>query len=184
MGVPGHLTCLLRNLYVDQEETVRTRYGTTEWFKIIKEYEKVVYCHHVPLTSVQSISCKIQAGWITRWNQDCQEKYQQPQICTWYHSNGRSWRRAKHLLLMEMKEWDSEFLGRLIRSLGSPRRRNPSGALKEKIGVWSSQGREKDKHFFYKPRADDCTTKQLILLKDVFSLKLCTNDYITTLYAS
>ena len=47
---------------MDQEETVRTRYGTTEWFKIIKEYEKVVYCHHVPLTSVQSISCKIQAG--------------------------------------------------------------------------------------------------------------------------
>ena len=36
MGVPDHLTCLLRNLYVDQEATVRTRHGTAEWLKIIK----------------------------------------------------------------------------------------------------------------------------------------------------
>ena len=33
MGIPGHLPCLLRNLYEDQEATVRTRYGTTSWFK-------------------------------------------------------------------------------------------------------------------------------------------------------
>ena len=32
MGIPDHLTCLLRNLYADQEETVRTGHGTTEWF--------------------------------------------------------------------------------------------------------------------------------------------------------
>ena len=36
MGIPDHLTCLLRNLYEDQEGTVRTRYGTTAWFKIGK----------------------------------------------------------------------------------------------------------------------------------------------------
>ena len=36
MGIPDHLTCLLRNLYVDQEATVRTLYGTTDWFKIEK----------------------------------------------------------------------------------------------------------------------------------------------------
>ena len=36
MGIPDHLTCLLRHLYVDQEETVRTFYGTTDWFKIEK----------------------------------------------------------------------------------------------------------------------------------------------------
>ena len=35
--VPDHLTCLLRNLYVGQEATVRTRHGTTEWFKVEKE---------------------------------------------------------------------------------------------------------------------------------------------------
>uniref|UniRef100_A0A670J2A2 ribonuclease H n=1 Tax=Podarcis muralis TaxID=64176 RepID=A0A670J2A2_PODMU len=36
MGVPDHLICLLRNLYVGQEATVRTGYGTTDWFKIGK----------------------------------------------------------------------------------------------------------------------------------------------------
>ena len=36
MGIPDHLTCLLRNLYAGQEATVRTRYGTMDWFKIGK----------------------------------------------------------------------------------------------------------------------------------------------------
>ena len=36
MEIPGHLTCLLRNLYIGQEVTVRTLYGTTDWFKIEK----------------------------------------------------------------------------------------------------------------------------------------------------
>ena len=36
MGIPDHLTCLLRNLYADQEATVRTGYGTTDWFQIGK----------------------------------------------------------------------------------------------------------------------------------------------------
>ena len=34
MGIPGHLTCLLRNLYAGQEATVRTGHGTTDWFQI------------------------------------------------------------------------------------------------------------------------------------------------------
>ena len=33
MGIPDQLTCLLRNLYTDQEATVRTRHGTTDWFQ-------------------------------------------------------------------------------------------------------------------------------------------------------
>ena len=37
MGIPDHLICLLRNLYADQEATVRTRHGTTDWFRIGKE---------------------------------------------------------------------------------------------------------------------------------------------------
>ena len=36
MGILDHLTCLLRSLYTDQEATVRTRHGTTDWFKIGK----------------------------------------------------------------------------------------------------------------------------------------------------
>ena len=37
MGIPDHLTCLLRNLYTSQEATVRTGLGTTDWFQIGKE---------------------------------------------------------------------------------------------------------------------------------------------------
>ena len=36
MGIPDHLTCLLRDLYAGQEATVRTRHGTTGWFQIGK----------------------------------------------------------------------------------------------------------------------------------------------------
>ena len=36
MGIPDHLTCLLRNLYADQEATVRTEHGTADWFQIGK----------------------------------------------------------------------------------------------------------------------------------------------------
>ena len=36
MGIPDYLTCLLRNLYADQEATVRTGHGTTDWFQIGK----------------------------------------------------------------------------------------------------------------------------------------------------
>ena len=36
MGIPGHLTCLLRNLYAGKEATVETGHGTTDWFQIGK----------------------------------------------------------------------------------------------------------------------------------------------------
>ena len=56
MGIPDHLTCLLRNLYAGQEATVRTEHETTDWFQIGKEYIKAVYCHPAYLTYMQSIS--------------------------------------------------------------------------------------------------------------------------------
>ena len=40
MGIPGHLTCLLRNLYAGQESTVRTRHGKTDWFQTGKEAQQ------------------------------------------------------------------------------------------------------------------------------------------------
>ena len=52
MGIPDHLTCLLRNLYAGQEATVRTGHGTTDWFQI----GKGVSCHPAYLTSMQSTS--------------------------------------------------------------------------------------------------------------------------------
>ena len=36
MGIPDHLTCLLKNLYAGQKATVRTGHGTTDWFQIVK----------------------------------------------------------------------------------------------------------------------------------------------------
>ena len=53
MGIPDHLTCLLRNLYVGQEATVRTLYGTTG---LRKAYNRAVCCHSVYLTYTLSTS--------------------------------------------------------------------------------------------------------------------------------
>ena len=52
IGIPDHLTCLLRNLYAGQEATVRTGHGTTDWFQI----GKGVYCHPAYLTVLHSTS--------------------------------------------------------------------------------------------------------------------------------
>ena len=59
MGIPDHLTCLLRNLYAGQEATVRTKYGTMDWFQLGKDYIKFIYCHRAYLTYMQSTSCEI-----------------------------------------------------------------------------------------------------------------------------
>ena len=56
MGIPHHLTCLLRNLYAGQEATVRTGHGTTDWFQIGKGVCQAVYCHPAYLTYMQSTS--------------------------------------------------------------------------------------------------------------------------------
>ena len=46
-----------------------------------KEYEKAGYCHLAYLTSMQTTSCEMPGGMNHKQNQDCWEKYQQPQIC-------------------------------------------------------------------------------------------------------
>ena len=56
MGIPDHLTCLLRNLYAGQEAAVITGYGTKNVSKSGKDYVKAVYCHPAYLTYLQSIS--------------------------------------------------------------------------------------------------------------------------------
>ena len=59
MGIPDHLTCLLRNLYADQEATIRTEHRTTDWFQIGKGVGQAIYCHPAYLTYMQSKSCKM-----------------------------------------------------------------------------------------------------------------------------
>ena len=56
MGIPDHLTCLLRNLYAGQEAALRMRHGTMDWFKLGKKYVTTVYCHPAYLTYMQCTS--------------------------------------------------------------------------------------------------------------------------------
>ena len=62
MGLPDHLSCLLRNLYVGQEATVRTRHGTTDWFQIQKGVRQGCILSPSYLTYIQSVSCEM-LGW-------------------------------------------------------------------------------------------------------------------------
>ena len=76
MGIPDHLTCLLKNLYAGQEVTVRTGHGTTDWFKIgegvcqdctFSSYLFNLYAEYIMRNTRLDE---------TSWNQDYWEKYQ------------------------------------------------------------------------------------------------------------
>ena len=56
MGIPDHLTCLLRNLYAGQEATVKLDMEQQTGSKSEKEYVRAIYCHPAYLTSMQSTS--------------------------------------------------------------------------------------------------------------------------------
>ena len=60
MEIQDPITCLLRNLYADQEATVRTGQGTTDWFKT---GQKTVYGHPAYLTCMQRTSFEM-LGWM------------------------------------------------------------------------------------------------------------------------
>ena len=75
MGISDHLTCLLRNVYVGQEATVRTGHGTTYCFQIGKEVQVYILSHCL-FTYMKSTSCEM-PGWMKhKLSQDCWEKYQ------------------------------------------------------------------------------------------------------------
>ena len=64
MGIPDHLTSLLRNLCAGQEARVRTGHEQRTGSKLGKEYDKAVYCLSVYLTYMQSTSWKM-LGWMS-----------------------------------------------------------------------------------------------------------------------
>ena len=67
MGIPDHLTCLLRSLYAGQEAIVRIRHGMTDWFQIGKVYVKAVYRRPAYLNYIRGTSCEM-PGWMKhRW---------------------------------------------------------------------------------------------------------------------
>ena len=103
MGEPGRLQSM-------GLQRVRHNWATSFslLLKLGKEYDNAVCYHLVYLTYIQSTSGEMLAGWITSWNQDCQEKYQQPQICRWHSCNGRKWRGTKEPLNEDERgEWKS-----------------------------------------------------------------------------
>ena len=66
MEIPVHLTCLLRNLYSNQETAIRALRVTADWLtgsKLGKEYNKAIYCHPVYLTYIQNTSWET-LGWM------------------------------------------------------------------------------------------------------------------------
>ena len=73
MGIPGHLTHLLRNLDVGQEATVRSLYGTTEWFRIEKGIQQGcllspclfnLYAEHIMRNAgLNELRAEIKIGW-------------------------------------------------------------------------------------------------------------------------
>ena len=63
MGIPDHLTCLLRNLYAGQEAIVRTVHGITDWFQIRKGVCQGCILSSAYLTYMQSTSCEM-PGWM------------------------------------------------------------------------------------------------------------------------
>ena len=78
MGIPDHLTCLLRNLYAGQEASDRTGHGTIHWSQIKKGAHQG--CILSPCLFTLFL-CRVHhkkrwAGRSTSWKQDCREKYQ------------------------------------------------------------------------------------------------------------
>ena len=63
IGIPDHLTCLLRNLYAGKEAIVRTNMEQQTGSKLGKEYVKTLYCHLAYLTYMQSTSFEM-LGWM------------------------------------------------------------------------------------------------------------------------
>ena len=87
----------------------RTRQGTKDWFKIRKGIHQgclLSPCLFNIICRAHQLKCW--AGWITSWNYDCQEKYQQSQISRRYHSNTRKQRETKESSDEgERREWKS-----------------------------------------------------------------------------
>ena len=109
MGIPDHLTCLLRNLYAGQEATVRTGHGTTDRFQIAKGVHQGcilspclfnLYAEYIMRNSgLEEAQAVIKiAG----------RNINNPQICRWHHPYGRKLRTKEPLV--KVKE-ESEKVG-------------------------------------------------------------------------
>ena len=98
MGIPDHLTCLLRNLYAGQEATVRTGHGTTDWFEIGKGVRQgcilsaCLFNLYAEYIMQNARLDKAQAG-IMNAGRNINNL-----IGRWHHPYGRKWRGTKEPL--------------------------------------------------------------------------------------
>ena len=120
MGIPDHLTCFLRNLMqVKKWQNQTWNNGLVQnWERSTSRLNTVTLLTEL-IFRVHHAKCW--AGWLTSWNQDCWEKYQQPQICKWHHSNEGAAKKEivgwHHLLNgneFESTPGDSEGQGSLV----------------------------------------------------------------------
>ena len=95
MGIPDHLTCLLRNLYAGQEVTVRTG-GTTDWFLIGKGVRQGCILSPCLLNLYAEYIMQNAGPWLTSWNQDC-----------WRNINNLRYADDTTLLAESEEEWKS-----------------------------------------------------------------------------
>ena len=107
MGIPDHLTCLLRNLYAGQKATVRTGHGTTDWFQIGKGVFQGCALSSAYLTYMWSTSWEM-LDWMKHklesrlpWEISITSDMQMTPPC------GRKQRRTKELDESERGEWKS-----------------------------------------------------------------------------
>ena len=101
MGIPDHLTCLLRNMYAGQEATVKTGHGTTTGSKLGKEYIKAVYCHPAFLTYMQSTSWET----LGRRKHKPESRFPREVSITSDDTTLRKWRGTRPLDESERGEW-------------------------------------------------------------------------------
>ena len=96
MGIPDHLTCLLRNLYAGQKATEPNMEQQTG-SKLGREYFKALYCHPDYLTYMQRTSCKM-LGWMKhKLESRLPAEISITSDIRWHHSYGRKWRTKEPL---------------------------------------------------------------------------------------
>ena len=91
MGIPDHLTCLLRNLYTGQEATVRTGHGATNWFQIGKAVHQGCILSHFLFNSLVAQTVKCLPTMLETWVRSLgQEDPLEKEMAT--HSSTLAWK--------------------------------------------------------------------------------------------
>ena len=108
MGIPDHLTWVLRNLYADQAATVRTGRGTTDWFQIGKGLRQGCILSPAYLTYMQSTSWET-LGWMKhKLESRLLGEISITSDMKWHYPYGRKWRGTKEPLdERERGQWKS-----------------------------------------------------------------------------